>query len=227
MSDFFASFKDLNMLSFFQVVIAILALCCAECALGPAPFAIAMAMMWPLAWVAMVCAICFLYRNHAAVQGSANNPIVIPHYHPANANANNPIVIDGNPVPPAGAHEWCADRHDDTANSKVHAPSQWRCVYDTASNQYGMVIGSRGYDTRLIVIWTTGHVEWRTNKGLEKYLEYYQSEVDTGHGIVPQKLNDMINAWIQEYNMIRSGMATEADYSAGSVPFLYDYKNRA
>jgi hypothetical protein len=218
MSDFFARFKDLNMLSFFQATIFTLLV---RFFVGHyhGPFFTAVDI------VRTVCGVYLLYSLIAAliaVKGNANN-----HDNSPGASANNPIVIDGNPVPPVGAHEWCPDRHQFTGIFKVHAQSKWKCAYDTASNQYGMVIGSRLDDKWLVVIWTTGHVEWRTPEGMEIYYEYYQSEVDEGRGIVPQKLNDMIDAWIQEHHMIRSGMASEADYSAGSVPFVHDYKNRA
>ncbi len=76
-----------------------------------------------------------------------------------------------------------------------------------------------------IVIWMTGHVEWRTNKGLEKYYEYYEDEFYEGCGIVPQKLHDMVNAWVQEHNMILNGSAFEADFMAGTVTFVDDDKN--
>jgi hypothetical protein len=208
MSDFFVRFKDLSMLSFFQVAIAILALCFAECALGLAPFAIAMAMMGPLAWVAMVCAICFLYRRHSAVQGSANNPIVVvPHYHPVGASANNPIVIDGNPVPPAAAaagipHVWCADRHKHSARTHILPADKVLSVYHLSGKCYGVQVAE--IDGLIVVIRADGNVDWLHKHEARGYRQRFldlkrNNEVDH---VEHMKAHHLASIWIKEHRDI-------------------------
>ncbi len=98
-------------------------------------------------------------------------------------------------------------------------------MFDKKSLSHGMVVGTRNGGLVLVIIWTTGHVEWRVQDDVEKFIELFKDKETEGRGGVSLLLSNMVDVWIHEHNSIVLGINSENDFSDGFA-FVREPKRR-
>jgi hypothetical protein len=141
---------------------------------------------------------------------SKEHPIVIPD------DPNDPIVIPDDPnVPVAAGIQWCENRHENSALTKV-LPVLF-ILYHIEAACYAVQVAEVGINKLKVVVRADGYVDWLLNSEADAYRERYLEMVS--YNIVStfgrDKAQKLADIWIQEHMDIESGAASEQDSAAG------------
>jgi hypothetical protein len=147
-------------------------------------------------------------------------PVLLSYRAPNTSLQQRVDAMQGPPI------EWCKDRHAETAYHHRNYTLHEEYVYYKGGKLLGCMVARRSMSRNddgchFVIVWETGHVEWLLKEHYDDFRKNYRGmgPAFTAHPS-HTRVKIMADCWRAEHLLIKVGLRTEQDFSAGTVPFL-------
>lgn len=126
---------------------------------------------------------------------------------------------------PAPIHEWCANRHERSADTEILPSSRMFNVRHGAYRVNGRVVATIAGPDSYVILWDNGLVEWLCKDNLVGYKRCYmkwwcKSSLSTLQRKIARlrtkKLHLRTQEWIAEHERIHDKKSQEVDFLDGT-----------